>query len=264
MIDDFAVFILSHGRAGNVITASSLLRAGFDSFFVVVDDMDDQLAAYQELFGDDCLVFDKEAEYRQTDTMDNFRHMASPVYARHWVQRYASENNIRFYAVLDDDISDFAIRYADQGKMKRKRITDIAAVFAEMIAFLDSSADLKVISFANEGGMIGGLKGNFSKGVTEKIQQVIICDINKPIRWTGTFNEDLNAVLFPDSTGFAVMNVANKSPARGTNGGGIQYVDSYRNNFYSFMLHPSSISLANGSVHRNNFRAKILNEKWKK
>ena len=43
MRDDFAVFILSHGRAKEQITLNSLLNAGYTGkWYIIVDDLDEQ------------------------------------------------------------------------------------------------------------------------------------------------------------------------------------------------------------------------------
>lgn len=51
MRDDFAMFILSHGRAENVITIDTIRRCGYDGkIFIVVDDEDEQQKRYIERY----------------------------------------------------------------------------------------------------------------------------------------------------------------------------------------------------------------------
>lgn len=49
--DSFCIFILSHGRADNVVTIKTLKRCGYTGDVVIVcDDEDDQLAEYEAKF----------------------------------------------------------------------------------------------------------------------------------------------------------------------------------------------------------------------
>ena len=49
MRDDFAAFVLSHGRPDDVVTVASLKRSGYSGrLFVVVDDEDPTLDRYRE------------------------------------------------------------------------------------------------------------------------------------------------------------------------------------------------------------------------
>ena len=61
MRDDFAVFILTHGRADNMHTYRSLQRAGYTGRVVfVVDNEDNTVDRYKELYGEkNVYVFDK-------------------------------------------------------------------------------------------------------------------------------------------------------------------------------------------------------------
>ena len=70
MRDNFAVFILSHGRADNVKTIDPLLNKGHYSgdWFVLIDNEDDQEDKYVKNFGEHVIVFDKEKEAETTDT----------------------------------------------------------------------------------------------------------------------------------------------------------------------------------------------------
>ena len=62
MRDDFAVFILSHGRANELTTVDAILKAGYTGkWFVIVDDLDDQQELYKDKYGDKVIVFDKKS-----------------------------------------------------------------------------------------------------------------------------------------------------------------------------------------------------------
>ena len=60
MWNDFAIFILTHGRPDNVRTIASLRSHGYTGKIVLVIDNEDQSRANYEALGVDVVVFDKE------------------------------------------------------------------------------------------------------------------------------------------------------------------------------------------------------------
>ena len=51
MRDDFAVLILTHGRADNVVTMKTLQRQGYSGkWYMVIDDEDDMADDYRRNF----------------------------------------------------------------------------------------------------------------------------------------------------------------------------------------------------------------------
>ena len=63
MRDDFAVFILTHGRAKTSVTQNTLAGAGYTGkVYFVLDDEDEQAPEYEERFGKDkIVVFNKKS-----------------------------------------------------------------------------------------------------------------------------------------------------------------------------------------------------------
>ena len=65
MRDDFAVFILSHGRADRVLTYETLRTQGYTGrIYIVVDTQDSALARYVDQFGEQVLVFRQGCDSR--------------------------------------------------------------------------------------------------------------------------------------------------------------------------------------------------------
>ena len=65
MRNDFAVFILTHGRADNVVTVPAIKKAGYTGkIYFIIDDEDEQAEEYKKNFGADrVIIFDKQAAY---------------------------------------------------------------------------------------------------------------------------------------------------------------------------------------------------------
>lgn len=61
MLDNFAIFILTHGRPDNVLTYKTIMQAGYTGkVYIIIDNEDDTAARYYENYGDKVIVFDKE------------------------------------------------------------------------------------------------------------------------------------------------------------------------------------------------------------
>lgn len=94
--DNFCTFILTHGRAGNVITYKTLKAEGYTGpLFLVVDNEDSQIEEYQKNFGkENVLIFDKLAISKTFDTADTFEDRRTIVYARNACFDLAKEKGI--------------------------------------------------------------------------------------------------------------------------------------------------------------------------
>lgn len=122
MRNDFAVFILTHGRADNVVTVPAIKKAGYTGkIYFIIDDEDEQAEEYKKNFGADrVIIFDKQAAYDRADTMDNFNDHRAIIYARNECWRIAEELGLKYFLMLDDDYKSIDYRYEEDGKLKYK------------------------------------------------------------------------------------------------------------------------------------------------
>ena len=83
MIDeDFAVFILTHGRADNVKTYKTLKRFGYTGkTYLICSDDDKQIETYKENYKEQVIVFSKNKYKNTFDIGDNFEDQRVVVYA---------------------------------------------------------------------------------------------------------------------------------------------------------------------------------------
>ena len=170
MRNDFAVFILTHGRADNVVTAHALKRGGYTGkTYFIIDDEDEQGDEYRRRYGkENVIVFDKQAAYDRADTMDNFNEHRAIIYARNESFRIAKELGLTYFLMLDDDYREIDLRYEDEEKLKAKICLQYDRLFNDMIKFLDESGAITV-AFCQGGDFVGGLDGgNFAKGLLRK------------------------------------------------------------------------------------------------
>lgn len=282
MRDDFAVMILTHGRADRVYTLKSLRKGGYTGkVYIVIDNEDDQQDEYVSRYGQDrVVVFDKEAQMRKCDTMDTFGKKGVILFARNACFEIARDLGLRYFLELDDDYTSFDMRFPRDGKLSAKPCRDLDRLFTAMIGFLEDS-DALTVALSQGGDYIGGLNGKYyGKMLTRKAMNTFFCRTDRPIGFIGTINEDVNTYTTMGSRGeriFSVTQAAIVQKETQQNAGGMTgvYLDNgtYLKSFYTVMTMPSCVSIAMmGSSHRRihhnvswvNCVPMILNQKYRK
>ena len=282
MRNNFAVFILTHGRAENLVTLSALKNGGYTGkWYLILDDEDEQRPLYEEKYGKErIIIFDKKAVYADTDTMDNINQHCAIIYARNKSWDLAKMLKLDYFLMLDDDYECFAYRWQSNTKLKGVNILNIDMLFEAMLDFLDKSK-ARTVAFAQGGDLMGGATKNsrFFHGLLRKAMNSFFCKVDSPIEFIGTLNEDVNTyttlgsrgVLFFTLTSVSVHQLATQSQNGGMTGA---YKDgTYQKSFYSIMSMPSAVKVREMTTahkrvhHRVKWDAcvpKIINEKWKK
>ena len=282
MRNDFAVFILTHGRADNVVTLKSLLRGGYTGrWYMVIDNEDSDAEKYRENFGKDhVIMFNKQEAYDRADTMDNFNNHRAIIYARNESFRIAKDLGLTYFLMMDDDYKEIDFRYADGKKLAAKLVRNLDRIFEDMLKFLDASG-AATVAFAQGGDFVGGLDGgNFKKRILRKAMNSLFCRIDRPIDFRGTMNEDVTTYTTFGSRGRLFFTLCDicviQLPTQSLDGGMTEaYLETgtYVKTFYSVMAMPSCIKVSmmyskhRRIHHRIDWECcvpKILNEKYRK
>lgn len=281
MRDDFAVFILSHGRPDRIKTIQALQNGNYGGkWYVVIDNEDDTESEYRRLFGERVIQFDKLEQSLKFDTADTNKDRRTIVYARNACFDIAEQLGIRYFLELDDDYTAFMFRRIEGQKMTHTPCKNLGRLFEKMVDFLDDSGALTV-ALAQGGDFIGGANsGTFKKKVLRKAMNTFFCDTHKRFDFLGRINEDVNTYTCLGNRGHLFFTVTDAMICQLTtqaNAGGMTdvYLDSgtYLKSFYSVIFSPQAVRIKKmGAHHRRlhhniawNFCApKILNQKWKK
>ena len=285
MIDeDFAVFILTYGRPDNVKTYKTLKRFGYTGkiYFICSDD-DKQLEKYKELYTKQVLVFSKK-EYKNTfDIGDNFDDERVVVYARNACFDLAKKVGVKYFLVLDDDYTDFSYRFNGELSYNKGRgyINNVDDIFKAVLDYY-KTIPAKTIALSQNGDWIGGHNSGWAKELKlkRKCMNSFFCSTERPFKFTGRINEDVNAYTRLGAVGdlfFTIPNVSLKQTDTQANDGGLTEIylsqGTYVKSFYSVMFSPSSVKVAMLNTERsrlhhrvswNNAIPVILNEKHKK
>lgn len=282
MRKDFAVFILSHGRANNVITIGTLRKIGYTGdIYIIIDNEDNQREIYEKIPDvKGVIVFDKLKEMERTDTADNFKDHRLVVYARNKCHDIAKELGLTYFLELDDDYTGFGIRYEKNGMLSRKNIKDADKLFNYFIDFLEKSNALSV-AFSQGGDFIGGVGSRvWKQQLARKAMNCFFCKTDRPFKFSGSTNEDVNMYITYGNQGkllFTVASVCMDQLQTQSNAGGLTdiYLDNgtYVKSFYSVIHQPQCVKI---STMGNKFKRihhkicwdkctpKILNERYKK
>lgn len=281
MRDDFAVFILSHGRAKKVKTYKTLKKQGYTGkIYIVIDDEDSQEQEYRAKYGDEIYMFNKQKYLETTDVMccEEFRKVV--VYARNACWDIAKDVGVKYFCVLDDDYNMFESRYIDGRKLKTHTLKDLDAVFNAFIDFLDASQAITVC-MAQGGDFIGGAKsGTFKKKLLRKAMNVWFMRTDNPFKFMGRINEDTNMYVTYGQQGKLMFtateaDVVQTQTQKQTGGLTEVYLHdgTYVKSFFSVIAAPSCVKVADmGDKHKRMHHSiawdyctpMILNEKYKK
>ena len=278
---DFAVFILTHGRANKVDTYSTLKKQGYTGKIILVcDDGDAELQLYKKKF-ENVEVFNKLEARKYTDDGDNFGNMNCVVYARNYAPRLAKKLGIKYYLVLDDDYSAFYYMFDKDGNFKRQRVKNLDGVFEAHIHLLENSP-IDCVAMVQTGELIGGKENEFVKKrhKKRKIMNTFFCRTDRPFEFMGKINEDVNCYVVGGQQGKIFMQLPEivvQQIMTQQNKGGLTDIylnmGTYVKSFYSVMYAPSCVKIstlgtANKRIHHSvewdYCVPRILDEKYKK
>lgn len=279
-IDDFAVFILTHGRPDRIHTLKTLEKQGYTGdWYLVIDNEDKMADEYYKNYGDKVIMFDKKAISLTFDTADLSDDRRAIVYARNACFQIAKELGIKYFVEFDDDYTSFNLRYPKDGKLAARMLENLDDVFEMMLDFLEDTQALTVC-FSQGGDHIGGLTGRWKKGLIRKVMNSFFCRTDRPFQFLGRVNEDVNTYTYLGSKGELMLTTTDLMLVQlqtQSNQGGMTdlYLDSgtYLKSFYTVMYMPSAVEIremgtANRRLHHhvkwNNCVPVILNERYKK
>lgn len=269
MSDKFAAFILTHGRSDNVITYATLRRYGYTGkIYIIIDNEDAEQGKYIEKYGDQVIIFDKLKIAGTFDTGDNFDDRRTIVYARNACFEIAQNLGIKYFIQLDDDYNSFRFTITSEGYYADDKIYNLDKVFEHLLNFY-KSIPAHSIAIAQSGDFIGGKDGSFGQNMSlrRKCMNSFICSTNRPFKFVGRINEDVNSYTRLASTGtlFLTVPILKLYQSRTqTNDGGMTnvYLDSgtYIKSFYSVMFHPSSVTISFMGYHNRRLHHRVS---WK-
>jgi hypothetical protein len=204
---NFAVLILTHGRADNVVTVRSLRNAGYSGRIVfVIDNEDQQAQKYIQNFGhENVVMFDKKKYADECDECNNFDERRTITMARNAGFDIAEKLGLSCFVEMDDDYTAFEFRIAIEKKGTCgivKPLKCLDSVFAIYVKYHEQ-AGLSSVAFSQGGDFIGGVIKNgksfrFSK---RKCMNTFFLSTSRRFKFVGAMNEDVNTYTTLGSRG---------------------------------------------------------------
>lgn len=285
-MNNFCVFILSHGRPTDVKTLKTLKKCGYTGkVFILIDNEDKTGDEYKEKYGDIVRVFDKLEISKTFDEADNFNDRRSVVYARNACFEEAKKLGFKYFMQFDDDYTRFEQRFDSEFNYipSTPLVTNLDSYFASLLEFYKNTNILS-IAVAQGGDFIGGKNSGFAKVVTlkRKAMNTFLCSTERPFKFVGRINEDVNTYTYHQSKGgvfFTLNQFSVKQMQTQKSEGGMTdiYLDNgtYVKSFYSVMFMPSAVKIGlmgntketqrlHHNVKWNNCVPKIIREEHKK
>lgn len=250
-MNDFVIFILTHGRPNNLITYKSLRKLGYTGEIVlVIDDEDSKAHTYMEKYPK-VEIFSKEDISKTFDEADNFTDRRSIVYARNACFQIAKKLGYRYFIQMDDDYTGFEYRIYNSLKSKPSPIQNLDNVFACILNFYQKTSFV-TIAMAQGGDFIGGKRNRMAERPTifRKAMNSFFCSTEREFQFLGRINEDVNTYTAEQARGLlmgTIPFVALIQKQTQSNKGGMTdiYLDNgtYVKSFYTVIFSPSCCTI---------------------
>jgi hypothetical protein len=250
-MNDFVIFILTHGRVDNIYTLKSLRKHGYTGKIIFIcDNEDSTLNDYLKKYKD-VEVFNKKEISKTFDEADNFQDRRAIIYARNACFEIAERLGYKYFIEMDDDYTGFDYRLYSEKNQKPKSIFNLDNVFLLLLDFYKKS-NFSSISIAQGGDFIGGKQNKMAKKPTiyRKCMNSFICSTERKFQFVGRINEDVNTYVKKQSIGLLMgtiplVSLTQKTTQKNKGGMSDLYLDSgtYVKSFYTVIFAPSCTTI---------------------
>lgn len=282
MRNDFCVFILCYKKPDKCKTLKALNKYGYTGdYYLVLSNDDPTINRYIELYGKErCKVFSKDIIEKSFDTMDSFNNRSCVVYARNVCFELAKELGYTYFCELDDDYMEFQFRYPYKQKLKLVYPVNMDEVFEVFIDYYAHNPQITSIAFAQGGDFIGGINSRYNKKVLRKAMNSFICSVDRPFKFNGRINEDVNTYTALANKGALFMTITdimvNQEDTQQSKAGMTDLyegVGTYVKSFYTVICSPQAVKISimgdnSYRIHHNvnweHTAPKIISGRYKK
>tara|TARA_R100001086_G_scaffold98078_1_gene48800 strand:- start:526 stop:1374 length:849 start_codon:yes stop_codon:yes gene_type:complete len=281
-MNNFAVFIMVHGRPNKVLTYETLRKQGYTGkIYLVGDDLDVTINDYKKIYKDKLIIFNKRKAFHKYDTGDNTGDLRSTLFSANEIFDIAKQKNIKWFFIMCDDYRMFEYRYDGNLQYGGWRVLNLDKIFMYLLNYYKKT-NIKTIAFAQSGDFMGGENNILAKGCTikRKAMNTFLCSTSRPFNFMGRMNEDVTTYVNLGSKGdlfFTISNISIYQQQTQKKSGGLTDLylkyGTYVKSFFSLMYNPSSVKISeigykNKRLHHivkwKNAVPKILDDKYKK
>lgn len=286
MINNFCVIVLCHARPDDTTTPETLRKFGYTGkIILLLDDEDTTIDQYRNNFKDYTIeTYSKDDKMKIIDSMDNTGDKRCAVYARNACFDVANKYGYRYFCQMDDDYTSIPYRFIENDKLYRSDEVNLDEVFKAYIDFMNVNDNIYSVAFAEPGDFTGGTGSKLNqRNFLTKCMGSWICDVNKPLTFKGTMNDDVNTYALAGAQGkmfFTFNFIMIDTPATQSVKGGMTdiylSIGTYCKTFYTVLCCPSFVKVdvydGHGKQgyrihHRfkwDNAKPKLISSRWKK
>jgi len=280
-MNNFAIFIMVYGRPDKMRTLKTLRSSGYTGkVYFVADNLDETVSYYQEKYGKDLIIFDKNEAYKKMESGDNTGDLRSTLYSANTIQEIAKEMGLKHFMIMCDDYTSISYKFDSDMQYHDRRVKNLDKILERLIEFYEKTPAL-TIAFAQGGDFSGGKKSSSADiKLKRKAMNSFLCSTERPFKFIGRLNEDVTTYVNLGSRGllfFTITNVAINQKRHQSEKNGLTevYLDygTYVKSFFSVMYNPSCVRISDvgdkykrihHKVKWNNAVPKILSENVKK
>ena len=282
-LDNFALFILSHGRADRIHTIKTLERSGYTGdWYIIIDDQDETAGEYYKRYPGKIIVFDKEAAAAITEEGNNFNDRHAIVFARNACFKIAEDLGIEYFMQIEDDYTGFDYRFNDKFVYDKRPILNLDSILEFMLEYY-KSISAPCIAMLQGGDYLQAKDSTQALSIRtfRKVMNTLLCSTKRPFRFFGIMNDDVCAYTRLGSLGALFLSINQVSIVQLTtqkqkDGNAVLYLKygTYVKSFYSVIFQPSSVRVEmmmgaknprlHHSVSWKNTVPRILGEEYRK
>lgn len=283
MRDDFAVFILTHGRPNKQLTLNTLLSGGYTGrYYLVLDDTDPTIQEYVDNYGPEHIyVFDKNHYINTSEVGTNCPSYKCILYAKNAAEDIAVSLNLKAFVIADDDIHTFRFRYPENDLLRSQPIRGTMDSIIEAYVDFLLSTDSAALGFGPTLCYFAGA----SIFENDRVQTLRIPynftfrNVSQKVEWVSSYGEDVITDMVMSKVGqkwmvLPFVQFDCVAPGSGASGG---MAETYKSHsqfklvMYDFMYLPASIKplLHQGKkwvcgIQRTESFPKIISPSYKK
>jgi hypothetical protein len=230
-----------------VLTYKTLRDNGYDGPIVLVIDNEDKKAEeYYKKF-ENVYMFDKKEVAKTFDSFDNSEDRRAIIYARNACFDIAKALGYKYFLQLDDDYTSFKYRvnHLEEHPASCPNIRKTLGKAIDAVLEYYKSIPVSSIALSQGGDWFGG-GTNFGKLPKRKAMNTFFCSVDRPFKFVGRINEDVNTYTWYQSMGnvfFTIPLIQMDQVQTQKSGGGMTdvYLNSgtYIKSFYTVICSPS-------------------------
>lgn len=236
--------------------------------FILCSDDDPQLEEYKNKYWEEVIVFNKDEVFERIDTVDNFKKLWSPIYARNKIREVAESLWYKYFIMADDDYWEFSYRVQQGEVLRAIHMKNLDKVFNKFFEYLDNAKAISWLAFWQGGDYLWWISNAMVKNPKRKLMNLYFLDVERKFEFKWTFNDDVNTYLYHGNRWLvfitpqvaSIRQTETQQQAWWITELYIEYW-TYVKSFYSVIINPSCVKISSVWEKHKRIHHKIISQK---